>query len=222
MRVIVVGGGQVGSYIAKLLLENKCEVRIIEENESAFEKLKKIFPHDILAFGSGSDPSVLEEAEIQKADAVAAVTGADETNLMAASIAKFEYNVPRVIGRVKNPKNEWLFTKKMGIDVSLNQADLLAHLVIEEMNFKNMMMLLRLNRGIYSIVQLQVDNGSKVDGAQVKSLVIPDEALLIATMENCQTKIIRGDTVLKAGDNVLVMADSEAIKVINKLFVSGK
>lgn len=74
----------------------------------------------------------MEQADIRKAHVLAAVTGDDETNLVISSLARFEFNVPRIIGRVNNPKNHWLFTQEMGVDVALNQADILAHLVLKK------------------------------------------------------------------------------------------
>ena len=126
MKVIIIGGGQTGAHIAGILLANKCEVTVIENRENIIQKLKKDIPEKNILFGNGTDPNVLEQAGIAKADVVAAVTGADDTNLVAATIARFEFDVPRVIARVNNPKNAWLFNAGMGVDVAINQADLLA------------------------------------------------------------------------------------------------
>ena len=90
---------------------------------------------------------MLEAAGIRQANVVAAVTGADETNLVVTSLARFEFDVPRTIARVNNPKNAWLFTPEMGVDVALNQADLMAHLIAEEMSLGDMMTLLKLRQG---------------------------------------------------------------------------
>ena len=105
MKVIIIGGGQVGAYIAKLLLNDNCSVKVIENREIVVEKLKKILPLDTIVLGSGTDPNILESCGIAEADVVATVTGADETNLVASTIAKFEFDVPRVIARVNNPQN---------------------------------------------------------------------------------------------------------------------
>ena len=138
MKVIIVGGGQMGAYIATLLLKNDCAVTVIENREVVFGKLSKDLPAQNILLGDGTNPAVLESAGIAGADVVAAVSGTDETNLVVSTIAKFEFGVPRVIARVNNPKNVWLFNQSMGVDVALNQADLLAHLVVEEMDLKNM------------------------------------------------------------------------------------
>ena len=118
MKVIIVGGGQTGAYIANILLANRCEVTVIENREQIFEKLKRDIPADCILLGNGTDPNVLEKAGIAKADVLAAVTGEDETNLVAATVSRFEFDVPRVIARVNNPKNAWLFNSGMGVDVA--------------------------------------------------------------------------------------------------------
>jgi trk system potassium uptake protein TrkA len=218
MKVIIVGGGQVGIYIANLLLQNKCAVKIIENREAVYEKLLKELPKDCLAHGSGTDPTVLESAGITDADVLVAVTGADETNLVASTVAKFEFNVPRVIARVNNPKNTWMFNASMGVDIGLNQADLMAHLVIEGIDLKNILTLLKINRGDYSIVQVYVDAHSEAVHKTIKDLVIPSNAVLISIFRGESTIIPRGDTEIQQGDSILALADDESQVVINKLF----
>ncbi|MDD1713885.1 MAG: TrkA family potassium uptake protein, partial [Methanoregulaceae archaeon] len=131
--VIIVGGGKVGAYLASLLLAEGYTVRIIEGNRAEISRLSQEFTGEVVIVGEGTDPAVLEMAGVRKADVVAAVSRADETNLVVTSLARFEFNVPRTIARVNTPKNAWLFTPEMGVDVALNQADLMAHLIAEEM-----------------------------------------------------------------------------------------
>ena len=220
MKVIIIGGGQVGAYIANLLLKNNCSVKVIENREDVLAKLKKDLPLDAIVFGNGTDPNVLESAGIAEADVVAAVTGADETNLVASTIVKFEFAVPRVIARVNNPKNAWLFNSGMGVDVGLNQADFMAHLVVEEIDLKNMLMLMKINRGNYSIVQVKVDNQSKAVHKAVKDLAIPVKAVLIAIYRGKDVIITHGDTIIYGGDIILAFADDNAQATINELFSS--
>lgn len=218
MNVIIVGGGQVGAYIANILLKNNCSVKVVESRDNVIEKLKKDIPLENIVFGNGSDPSVLEAAGIAKADVVAAVTGADETNLVVATIAKFEFDVPRVIARVNNPKNAWLFDAGMGVDVGLNQADLMAHLVVEEIDLKNVLTLMKLKRSNYSIVQVKVDRKSAIANKTVKDLVLPANAVLIAVYRGNDVIMPHGDTVITAEDTILAFADEDAQTSINNLF----
>jgi len=217
MKVIIVGGGQMGAYIASLLLKNDCAVTVIENREAVFTKLKKDLPAQNILLGDGTNPSVLESAGIAGADVVAAVSGTDETNLVASTIAKFEFGVPRVIARVNNPKNVWLFTPSMGVDVALNQADLLAHLVVEEMDLKNMYTLLKVSHGAYSIAEVKVAEQSIAAGKPVRDLAIPEKSVLIAITRGDKVIIPRGDTVVLGGDQILVLADTESKVGINRL-----
>ena len=217
MKVIIIGGGQMGAYIATLLLKNECAVTVIENREAVFTKLAKELPAENILLGDGTNPAVLEAAGISGTDVVAAVSGADETNLVVSTIAKFEFGVPRVIARVNNPKNVWLFTQSMGVDVALNQADLLAHLVVEEMDLKNMYTLLKISHGAYSIAEVKVDEHSVAAGKPVRELAIPDKSVLIAITRGDSVIIPRGDTVVKGGDLVLVLADADAKVGINQL-----
>jgi trk system potassium uptake protein len=131
MHVMIIGGGEVGSYLAGLLLPQGHQVTVIESREAAMAALRQAAPGARCIQGNGTDPGVLEAAGIRTADMVAAVTGADTTNLVITSLARFVFAVPRAIARVNNPHNSWMFIPAMGVDVALNQADVLAHLVAQ-------------------------------------------------------------------------------------------
>jgi trk system potassium uptake protein TrkA len=132
MKVIIVGGGKVGTSLALLLLEKGYNVRVIEAAREKISRLQQDLPADVVALGNGTDPVVLEAAGILGVNVVAATTGQDETNLVVTNLARFVFNVPRVVARVNNPKNAWMFTPMMGVDVAVNQADLMASLIAKE------------------------------------------------------------------------------------------
>ncbi len=132
MKVIIVGGGKVGTSLALLLLGKGYAVKVIEAEKEKISRLQQDLPADVVALGNGTDPVVLEAAGILGADVVAATTGQDETNLVVTNLARFAFNVPRVVARVNNPKNAWMFTPMMGVDVAVNQADLMANLIAKE------------------------------------------------------------------------------------------
>src|SRR5665811_292493 len=127
MFVIIVGGGKTGSQLAENLLKEGHQVKVIEDRDSVLERLRLELPDEVVFAGDGSSPDVLEAAGIGSAQVLTAVTGDDEANLVITTLARFEFHVPRVIARVNNPKNAWLFTPEMGVDVALNQSDILAH-----------------------------------------------------------------------------------------------
>mgnify|MGYP000857355216 CR=1 FL=1 len=205
MHVVIVGGGNTGSYLAKMLIEGHHSVCIIEERPTILEKLRKELPPEVVLAGDGSAPSILEQADIRKAHVLAAVTGDDETNLVISSLARFEFNVPRIIGRVNNPKNHWLFTQEMGVDVALNQADILAHLVAEEMSLGDMMTLLKLKHGEYSLVEEKVYPTAIAVNTALKDLPLPKECTIVAIIRHHQLIIPRGSTVLEPLDEVLAL-----------------
>ena len=207
MKVIIVGGGQVGAYLAGLLAGRGHDIKLIEAKESRLPVLRQTISEQSIVHGNGAEPQVLEAAGIREADAVAAVTGADETNLVVATLARMEYGVRRVIGRVNNPKNAWLFTPAMGVDASLNQADMMARMVAEEMSMSDMMTLLKLHGGQYSLVERIVGHGSKVAGKKLRDIVLPEECVLVAVIRQSQLLIPRGDTDLRENDKVVAITN---------------
>ena len=217
MFVIVVGGGNTGSQLAKFLLDAGHTVRVIDERPGILEKLTKELPEGIILDGDGSSPTVLERAEIHKAQVLAAVTGSDETNLVITSLGKFEFNVPRVIARINNSKNAWLFTPEMGVDVSLNQAEILARLSAEEMSLGDMMTMLKIRRGQYSIVEEKIFPGARAVGTAIKDLGLPDNCTISGILRDGKMILPRGTTILEAGDEVLAMVDDNARQVLARL-----
>ncbi len=217
MNVIVVGGGKVGAHLTELLLTGGHQVQVIEVRSEKVVSLQHELPAKVVLQGSGTDPNVLETAQIQQAQVIAAVTGSDETNLVVASLARFEFNVPRIIARVNNPKNTWLFTSQMGVDVALDQADLMAHLIAEEMSLGDMMILLKLRKGQYSLVEEKVHPESSAVGKTVNALNLPKECVLAAIIRHGQLIIPHGDTVLQPSDEVLAVTHESQLAAFGSL-----
>jgi trk system potassium uptake protein TrkA len=220
MFVIIVGGGKTGSYLARLLLDAGHQVKVIEDRPMIFERLKDELPADTLVCGDGSSPSVLEAAGIKNAQVLAAVTGEDEANLVVTTLGKFEFKVQRTIARVNNPKNAWLFTPEMGVDVSLNQADVLAGLIVEEMSLGDMMTLLKLRKGEYSLVEEKVHPNAAAVGKMIRELSFPSECVVAAIIRRNKLLIPRGDTVFQPGDEVLAVVHTSQTKQLATLLGS--
>ncbi|MDD5467912.1 MAG: TrkA family potassium uptake protein [Anaerolineales bacterium] len=222
MYVIIVGGGKTGSQLASQLVKEGHTVRVIEDRQAVLERLKEeLSPQAILA-GDGSSPKVLEAAGIERANVLAAVTGEDETNLVITTLARFEFNVPRVIARVNNPKNAWLFNSDMGVDVALNQADILARLIAEEMSLGDMMTLLKLRRGEYSIVEEKVHPNANVVGKALKDIHLPPDCVFVAILRHGQLIIPRGDTVLEPVDEIIALVHSTQLANLAGLLVDAQ
>jgi len=210
MFVIVVGGGNTGSQLTKYLLEGGHTVRVIDERPAVLTKLANELPADVIVSGDGSSPAVLEKAGIHKAQVLAAVTGSDETNLVVTSLARFEFNIPRVIARINNSKNSWLFTPEMGVDVSLNQAEILARLSVEEMSIGDMMTLLKLTHGKYSLVEEKIEPDSPAIGLEIHELQLPPNCIISGIIRHGEIVLPRGTTVLEVEDEVLALVDEAA------------
>ena len=217
MNVIIVGGGKVGTYLAQLLLSAGHQVRLIENREEEVFRLQRELSKNVVTLGSGTDPVVLESAGIRMADVVAAVTGADENNLVVASLARFEFEVPRTIARVNNPKNAWMFTEEMGVDVALNQADLMGHLIAEEMSLGDMVTLLKLRKGQYSLIEEKVDPEAMAAGKAIRDLPIPQRCVFAALIRKGELIIPRGDTVLQPADEILAVVHAANVQDLAKL-----
>jgi trk system potassium uptake protein TrkA len=217
MFVIVVGGGNTGSQLAKFLLETGHRVRVIDERPVVLEKLAKEIPSDFIINGDGSSPAVLEKAGIHEAQVLAAVTGSDETNLVITSLGRFEFNVKRVIARINNSKNAWLFTPEMGVDVSLNQAEILARLCAEEMSVGDMMTMLKIRRGKYSIVEEKIAPLAPAIGKALKDLSLPNNCVISGIIRHGDMILPRGTTILEDGDEILALVDDPAREQLAKL-----
>jgi trk system potassium uptake protein TrkA len=205
MNVIVVGGGKLGSYLAALLLSAGHNVKLIEAFPGEMPGLRRDLPPGAILAGDGTDPAVLEAAGIRHANVVAAVTGADETNLVVTSLARFEFHVPRTIARVKNPRNAWMFTPEMGVDMALNQADLLGHLIVEEMSLGDMTTLLKLRKGQFSLVEEKVHPEAVASGKAVRDLKLPEACVLVAVLRKGEMLHPAADLTLQPGDEVLAV-----------------
>ena len=222
MNVLVVGGGNIGSHLAKILIDASHTVRVIEERPSILEKLGQEILQENIVNGDGSSPVILEKAGIQKAQVLVAATGSDETNLVITSLGKFEFNVPRVIARINNPKNAWLFTADMGVDVSLNQSEILASLSAEEMSINDMMTLAKLRRGKYSLVEEKIAPNSPVIGIAIKDMPLPQNCVISGIIRKGEIVLPRGITTLEEGDEVLALVDDNAREQLAKFLTRPK
>jgi len=218
MKVMIVGGGKVGAYLAAFLLREGYEVILIEERKEDIPQLRADLPEKVVVHGNGADPNVLEAAGIYSVDVLAAVTGVDEVNLVVSNLARFEFDVPRIIARVNHPKNAWMFTPEMGVDVALNQADLLGNLIAEEMSLGDMMTLLKLRKGKYSMVVVKVDPSAQVIGQQLRDLQLPEQCVITVIIRGGKLFVPHGDTALEEMDEVIALVQNEQKKQFAELF----
>ena len=204
-QVVIVGGGAVGTHLASLLLAGGHQVTVVEVQREEIPRLQRELSMDVVMVGNGTDPTVLEAAGIRQAHVVAAVTGTDETNLVVTSLARFVFQVPRTMARVHTPKHAWMFNAEMGVDVALDQADILAKLIAEEMSLGDMMTLLKLRKGQYALVEEQVHPRAQAVGRTLRDLPLPSECALAAIIRRGELLIPRPDLVLQPTDEVLAV-----------------
>ncbi len=217
MFVIIVGGGKTGSQLATQLLDGGHQVKLIEDRPAVLEKLRQELPADVVVSGDGSSPSVLESAGIEHANVLAAVTGEDEDNLVITTLGRFEFGVPRIIARVNNPKNVWLFTAEMGVDVALSQSDILAKLIAEEMSLGDMMTLLKLRKGEFSIVEEKVDPRAVVVGKLLRDINLPPQCVFAAIIRKGQLIVPNGNTELAPVDEVIALVHASQVTKLAEL-----
>ena len=216
MRVVIAGAGSVGSFIAEDLQAAGHDVLVIEQNELEVKKLAEQIPCRFLV-ADACEVSSLQLAGLAEADVVVAATGDDEDNLVVSLLAKQEFMVPRVVARVNNPKNHWLFNKTWGVDVSVSTPHLLSSLVEEAVSVGSLVRLLSFEKSGARLVEVTLAEDSPANNVEIAQLGLPKTASIVAIIRQDNVIVPRGNTLLHDGDEVvaLVTEDSEAeIKTI--------
>jgi trk system potassium uptake protein TrkA len=223
MKVMIIGGGKVGVYLTNYLIAAGHSVKLMENRREEVEHLKQFhIPDDVVVFGSGSDPDDLESYGIRQMQVLAAVTGVDEVNLVATSLARFEFGVARTIARVNHPENAWMFRPDMGVDVAINQADLIGKMIAEEMSMGDMMFLLQLRKGAFSIVEEKVAPRSVGLGKAIKELKLPKQCVLAAILRKGELILPHGDLVLQQADEVIAIVQKDQAKILAEMLSDKK
>jgi trk system potassium uptake protein len=218
MFVLIAGGGRTGTQLASLLTQLGHEVCLIEHREEILTRLHRELPTEVIFVGHPNDMEVLERAGIERAQVVVACTSKDEDNLVFCFLARQQYQVPRIIARINNPRNAWLFDEKFHVDVALNQADIFASMIEEEMSLGDMMTLLKIRRGEYSLVEEKIPEGAKAIGVAIKDLALPEECVIAAIIRNGKVILPRGITTMEKGDEVLAITDRRGAEQLSQLF----
>jgi trk system potassium uptake protein TrkA len=218
MFVLVVGGGRTGSQLARVLLKQDHAVRVVDERSEVLARIHRELPTEVIFEGNPINMKVLEQAGIRNADVLAAVTTSDEDNLVLCYIARTLYGVRRTIARVNNPRDAWLYTDLFHVDVAVNQAEIMAHLIEEEMSMGDMMTLLKLRRGNYSLVEEKIPPGALAIGVAIKDLKLPEHCVIAAIIRKGEVIVPRGVTVFEEGDEILAVTDLGGTRELMKLF----
>ena len=217
MIVLIAGGGRTGARLANLLINQNYKVRLVENRRELLTHLHQELPTEVIYEGNPVEPSVLDGAGIREAHAVAAVTSSDPSNLALCFLAKTMFGVPRTIARVNNPNNAWLFNDHFKVDVSLNSADVLAHLIQEEMSLGDMMTLFKIRRGKYSVVEEKVPAGAKAIGVQLKDMGLAEHCVIAAIIRDGVMTLPRGDSTLQENDEIIAVTSPEGARKLSDL-----
>ena len=218
MFVVIAGGGRTAAQLAALLLGQDHHVYVIEERAEVLAHLHQELPTESIMEGDATDPRVLEMAGIRDAQVVAACTPHDADNLVICFLARTRYGVPRTIAQINNPRNAWLFDVKFHVDVALNQSEILARLIEEEMSLGDMMTLLKLRRGEYSVVEEKIPAGARAVGTTIQDMGLPEQCIIAAIIRQGKMVVPRGLTVLQEGDEILAVTDRTGAAHLAALF----
>jgi trk system potassium uptake protein TrkA len=216
MYIIVAGGGKVGYYLAKTLMNQTQEVLIIERDKRKCEMISADLG-SICQRGDATDSLLMEEAGMARADVVIAVTGDDEDNLMICQMAKKKFNVPRTIARINNPKNESIF-KLLGIDQTVSVTDLILAQIEREIPAQSLVHLLTLREAGATFVEAKVPEDSPASGKPLQELRIPDDCVIPLIIRNGKGIVPHGETVLQGGDEVVAVTTLEHEDVLERVF----
>ena len=218
MNVLIVGGGPTGAQMAGFLVDQKINVSLVENRRDMLKQLHQELPTEAIYEDNPMDLQALENAGIRNSDVLVACTSSDADNVVLCYLARTRFNVPRTIGRINNPRHAWLFTEEMHVNVALNESSILAHLIQEEMSLGDMMTLLKLRRGQYSLVELVLPPGAKVVGKAIKDIKLPEKLVIAAIFRKGETIVPRGVTVLEVGDEILAVTDAASQEKLAELF----
>ncbi|MBI2876840.1 MAG: NAD-binding protein [Candidatus Tectomicrobia bacterium] len=216
MYAIIIGGGKVGYYLTKVLIQKGYEVTLIERDKDKEAKFSAEFGDGFL-LGDGCDPEVLEEAGIQRADILIGVTGDDQDNLVACEMALRHFKVPQVIARVVDPRNQKIY-QKMGIELIVNATETIATLIEQEVLAQEIIPLLSLRRGELEIVEITIPPTSPVIGQPVRELGLPPQCVLAALLRGEHIILPRGDTIFFPNDHLLILTNMDNVERLKKLF----
>ena len=217
MNVLIAGGGRTGARLASLLINQNYKVRLVEHRRDLLAYLHQELPTEVIYEGNPVAPDVLEAAGIRDAHSVAAVTSNDSANLVICYLAKTQFEVPRTIARVNNPNNAWLFNENFRVDVSLNSADVFAHLIQEEMSLGDMMTIFKIRRGRYAVVEEKVPQGAKAIGVPLKDMDLAEHCVIAAIIRDGVMTLPRGDSTLEAEDEIIAVASPEGAQKLSEL-----
>lgn len=218
MYAVIVGGGKVGANVGRALLRMGHEVSIVEARPSRFATLEAEFEH-MARYGDGTEIFVLEAAGMARADVCIAVTGDDEDNIIIGQVARDHFAVENVVARVNDPRNQEHFDL-LGVAPTVCATESILSLIEHEVPQHSLVHLFSLRRENLDIMEIGVVEESRADGATVADLHMPPGTLVISVLRNRVGRVASPDTVLSAGDQVVVIAEPGQESALMEIFAS--
>jgi trk system potassium uptake protein TrkA len=219
MYIIVVGGGKVGYYLTKTLVNEGYEILLIEKNPKKVAVYQERFG-EIVIEGDGAEMATLEAAGMARADVVIAVTGDDEDNLVICQTAKKLFNVPRAIARVNNPKNEEIF-RRLGIDVTVSSTNIILNIIEQEIPQRGLVHLMTLKHAQMALIEATVEPGAAAAGRSLSEIEFPPNVVVSAVLRDGNLLIPGGDTVLQPRDEVIALSSRESEGALRQMLVGA-
>jgi trk system potassium uptake protein TrkA len=207
MKVAIAGAGAVGRSIARELVENSHDVTLIERNANHVDI--DAIPAVHWRLGDACELSLLEEVHLEEFDVVIAATGDDKANVVLSLLAKTEFAVARVVARVNDPRNEWLFDDAWGVDVAVSTPRMLASLVEEAFAVGDLVRLMEFRHGHANLVEITLPEDTPWGGRPVRKLALPRDVALVTILRGQRVIVPEQDEPLEGGDELLFVAAPE-------------
>jgi trk system potassium uptake protein TrkA len=205
MYVIIAGAGKVGWNLARELIGRDQEVTLIESDHAKYRVVAEELDHAI-QYGDATELWVLERAGIERADLMIAVTGDDEDNMLICQMAKEKYGCQRIVARVNNPRNLQHF-RLLGVQPAVSATDLILRLIEHEVPEYGLVQLLALEEEHLEIIEIEVGEGSQAASSRVGDVQLPLGSLIISVLRGGSGFVPQSDTVIEAGDQVMLILD---------------
>jgi trk system potassium uptake protein TrkA len=223
MKVVIAGGGSVGRFIGEQLVAGGHVVTIIDNDRTILARYGAAGEPAGVTWhlGDACEIATLAAAGVGDADVMASVTGDDEDNLVVSLLAKQEFGVPRVVARVNNPKNEWMFNEMWGVDVSVSTPHLITGLVQEAVSVGAFVRLMSFEGGKAKLAEVTLAAGSPAADKEIAELALPRDATVVAVLRREQVVVHRGDTILRVGDEVVVLVTADSEEQVRSVLIGS-
>ncbi len=215
MRVAIAGAGAVGRSIARELIGNGHEVLLIDKEPASIKPDRVPDAEWLLA--DSCELSSLEEARLQDCDVVIAATGDDKANLVTSLLAKTEFGVPRTVGRVNHPNNEWLFTEAWGVDVNVSTPRIMSALVEEAVSIGDLVRLFTFRQGNANLVEMTLPTDSPYVGKPAGLIPFPENCSLVTILRDGQVYTPDPEQPIESGDELLFVVPAEVEEELERM-----